>query len=226
VEYPADPLTFEPKSFGGWIRIDGNGDGHIDADSLSPERIFATSEVAVMRVGDRYVSTLSIDPVTRVMTLREHPRSEYRRIELTPGTQLPDFRFVDLTGASSRLSEMTGRLVLLFVWAPWCPPAVDELQYVERAHQALHSRGVDVLGLTEGEVGEVRAVADQHGATWRNSTPASVEDLLRGPLHIFANPTYIVLDSDRRIVAVSGAGEAGSRFRGTRLVETLRQLLQ
>jgi thiol-disulfide isomerase/thioredoxin len=222
VEYPADWPTLEPTA-GGWVRIDGNGDGHIDADSLSPERTFGAR---VMRVGDRYVSTVNIDPVTRVVKLREHPRSEYRRIELTPGTQLPDFTFVDLTGTSSRLSDMTGRLVLLFVWAPWCPPAVDELQHVQRAHQALHSKGVEVLGLTEGDVKEVPAVAQQNGVTWRNTTPASVEDLLKGPLHIFANPTYIVLDSDRRIVAVSGAGEAGTRFRGTRLVETLRQLLQ
>ena len=52
---------------------------------------------------------------------------------------------------------MPGRLVLLVVWAPWCPPAVDELPHVEQAYQTLHSSGVDVLGLTEGDVKEVRA---------------------------------------------------------------------
>ena len=225
VEYPIDPQTFEPASTGGWLRIDGNGDGHIDADLLSPERVFATYGVTVMRVGDRYVSTVSIDPVTRVVKLREHPRSEYPRIELTEGTQLPDFTFVDLAGASSRVSEMPGRFRLLFVWAPWCPPAVDELQHVEHAYRALHSKGVDVLGLSEGDLAEVRAVAHQNGLTWRTSTPSSIEDVLKRRLHIFGNPTYIVLDADRRIVAVSGDGEAGSRFRGTRLLETLRRLL-
>ena len=226
VEYPADPLTLEPMSVGSWIGIDGDGNGHIDSDWLSPERAFATSNVTVMRVGDRYVSTTSIDPVTGIVKLREHVPSDYPRIELAQGTQLPDFSFVDLSGAPRRLSDLPARLMLLMVWAPWCPPAVDELPHVQRAYQTLHPNGVDVLGLTEGDVKEVRAVANQHAVTWRNSTPESVADLLKRRLHIFGNPTYIVLDAERRIVAISGIGEAGSRFRGTRLLETLRELLR
>jgi hypothetical protein len=226
VEYPADWSTLEPVFVGGWIRIDVDGNGHIDPDPLSPERSFVTSNVTVMRVGDRYVSTTSIDPVTRVVTLREHPPSDYLRIELAQGTQLPDFSFVDLSGASTRLSDMRGRLVLLVVWAPWCPPAVEELRHIERAYQMLHSTGLDVLGLTEGDAKEVRVVAAQNAVTWRNSTPDSVEDLLKRRLHIYSNPTYIVLGAQRRIVAIDGPGEAGWRFRGPRLLETLRELLR
>lgn len=226
VEYAADPFTLDAKFVGGWIGIDADGNGQIDRDLLSPERVFATVNETVMRVGDHYVSTASIDPVTGVVKLRQHAPADYHRIELAEGTSLPDFSFVDLSGASKRLSDMPGRLVLLVVWAPWCPPAVDELPHLELAYQTLHSNGLDVLGLTEGDVKEVGAVARQNALTWSNSTPESVEDLLKRRLRIFSNPTYIVLDAQRRIVAISGIDEAGQRFRGRRLLETLQQLLR
>jgi thiol-disulfide isomerase/thioredoxin len=226
VEYPTDPFTLDARFVGGWIGIDVDGNGQIDRDLLSPERVFATVDQTVMRVGKHYVSTTSVDPATGVVKLREHAPADYQRIELAEGTLLPDFSFVDLSGASKRLSEMPGRLVLLVVWAPWCPPAVDELPHLERAYQTLHSNGLDILGLTEGDVKEVRATAHQNALTWSNTTPESVAYLLKRQLHIFSNPNYIVLDSERRIVAISGTGDAGWRFRGTRLLQTLRELLR
>lgn len=226
VEYPTDPLTLDARFVGGWIGIDVDGNGQIDRDLLSPERVFATVNQTVMRVGKHYVSTTSVDPATGVVKLREHAPADYQRIELAEGTLSPDFSFVDLSGASKRLSDMQGRLVLLVVWAPWCPPAVDELPHLERAYQTLHSNGLDILGLTEGDLKEVRATAHQNALTWSNTTPESVADLLKRQLHIFSNPNYIVLDSERRIVAISGTGDAGWRFRGTRLLQTLRELLR
>lgn len=227
VEYPADWSTLAPVFQGSWIGIDGNGDGQIDRDLLSPERAFAMEQVTVVRAGDRYVSTTDIDPITRVVKLREHPRADYRRIELEPGATLPDFTFTDLSGAPRRLSDMRGRLALLVVWTPWCPPAVRELRHIEHAYRALCAEGLDVVGLAEsGELDQIRSVASAHGLSWPTSTPDSVRELLKDRLHIFSNPSYIVVDADRRIVMVSRTRESDLQLRGTKLAETLQRLLR
>ena len=38
------------------------------------------------------------------------------------GSRAPDFEAVDLSGVPARLSDLQGEVVLLNVWATWCPP--------------------------------------------------------------------------------------------------------
>jgi hypothetical protein len=83
------------------------------------------------------------------------------------------------------------------------------------------------VGLAEsGELDQIRAVASAHGLSWPTSTPDSVRELLRDRLHIFSNPSYVVVDADRRIVMVSRTRESALQLRGTKLTETLQRLLR
>jgi cytochrome c biogenesis protein CcmG/thiol:disulfide interchange protein DsbE len=45
------------------------------------------------------------------------------------------------------LADYEGKVVLVNVWASWCPPCVDELPLVQRAHELLSARGGTVLGI-------------------------------------------------------------------------------
>jgi thiol-disulfide isomerase/thioredoxin len=126
-----------------------------------------------------------------------------------------------------RLSDMRGRLALLVLWTPWCPPAIRELRHIEHAYRALSAEGLDVVGLAEsGELDQIRSVASAHGLSWPTSTPDSVRELIKDRLHIFSNPSYIVVDADRRIVMVSRTRESDLQLRGTKLAETLQRLLR
>ena len=226
VEYPPDWETLAPSIRGGWMGFDVNGDGTFGRGTLSPEKAFADSDDTVFRIGDRYVSTLGIDPVTRVVQLREHQPSDYRRIELRQGNVVSDFTFTDLSGASRRLSEMPGRLTLLAIWSSWCGPAVDELQNVERAYRTLGPQGLAVIGLPDdSDLEKMRVVIAGHGVTWPNAKPESVRQLLKERLEIWSNPVFIVLDAERRIVMVS-TEDVKSALRGPALVKTLRRLLR
>ena len=50
------------------------------------------------------------------------------------------------TGTRS-LADFKGKVVLVNVWASWCPPCVDELPLIEQAHKTLSRRGGTVLGI-------------------------------------------------------------------------------
>lgn len=64
-----------------------------------------------------------------------------------------------------------GKLVLIHVWATWCPSCAREVPFWKEAYATYHDRGVEFLGLPTdknrrtSEAG-VRAGVARHGLTW------------------------------------------------------------
>jgi cytochrome c biogenesis protein CcmG/thiol:disulfide interchange protein DsbE len=50
------------------------------------------------------------------------------------------------TGESS-LADYRGKVVVLNVWASWCPPCVDEVPLLQKTQASIESRGGVVLGV-------------------------------------------------------------------------------
>jgi cytochrome c biogenesis protein CcmG/thiol:disulfide interchange protein DsbE len=66
---------------------------------------------------------------------------------LKPGAAVPDFRLRALSGGTTDLGALRGRVVLVNFWATWCPPCVEEMPSLERLHRALGPEGLVVLGV-------------------------------------------------------------------------------
>jgi len=75
-----------------------------------------------------------------------------------------DVRRID--GASDSLARHRGTVVLMNLWATWCPPCNDEMPALQRF--AREERGtVVVLGVDEGESqAQAAAFARTHGVTF------------------------------------------------------------
>jgi cytochrome c biogenesis protein CcmG, thiol:disulfide interchange protein DsbE len=50
------------------------------------------------------------------------------------------------TGTGS-LADHAGKVVVLNVWASWCPPCTSEMPLLQRTHESIESRGGLVLGV-------------------------------------------------------------------------------
>jgi cytochrome c biogenesis protein CcmG, thiol:disulfide interchange protein DsbE len=50
-------------------------------------------------------------------------------------------------GGTGSLAEHRGEVVVLNVWASWCPPCVSEMPLLQRTHEKIASRGGLVLGI-------------------------------------------------------------------------------
>lgn len=61
------------------------------------------------------------------------------------GTRIADFVLPDLHGRVVQLAALRGKVVFINVWATWCPPCVEEMPTIQRLHQQLHQRGLEVL---------------------------------------------------------------------------------
>ncbi len=67
------------------------------------------------------------------------------------GIQAPSFQTQSLSGKADSLSRYRGHVVLLNLWASWCPPCRAEMPDLQRLYAADKSRKLVVLGVNQGE---------------------------------------------------------------------------
>ncbi len=60
----------------------------------------------------------------------------------------PDFTLKDAKGASVKLSDFTGKVVLLNFWATWCGPCKIEIPWFVQFEKAYRDRGFITLGIS------------------------------------------------------------------------------
>jgi peroxiredoxin len=77
---------------------------------------------------------------------------------LGKGVPAPDFTLPGLDGQMVSLADYRGKVVLLNIWATWCPPCVDEMPSMEKLYQTLKAEGFEILAVSMDESG-ARAVA-------------------------------------------------------------------
>jgi peroxiredoxin len=114
------------------------------------------------------------------------------------GQQAPSFSVPQLGGGTSELAAHRGRVLVLNLWATWCPPCRAEMPDLQRLYESYKNRNVDVLGVDQGESAErVAAFAKSLGIRYpilldQNQQYGRVYAALGLPTTIVVNPQGIV----------------------------------
>jgi len=98
-----------------------------------PITLAAAALVALLTYG---VSSVGPD------TSLDQALQEGKRVE-APVADLPRLG----SGGDGSLAEHKGKVVVLNVWASWCPPCKSEMPLLERTHARIASQGGMVLGI-------------------------------------------------------------------------------
>ena len=103
------------------------------------------------------------------------------------------------TGTASP-ADYRGQVVVLNLWASWCPPCVDELPMLERLHRRLRREDATVLGVNYRDVPEdALAFVDRFGLTFPNVRDR--DGALAERYGSVAFPETFVIDRAGRIAA-------------------------
>jgi cytochrome c biogenesis protein CcmG/thiol:disulfide interchange protein DsbE len=99
--------------------------------------------------------------------------SHYMRDELFPvtiGSTAPDFRAKVLgENRYKSLGDYKGQVVLLNVWATWCPPCQAEMPSLQRLYQAYGDKGLKLIAVSIDDYvteDSIRAFAKNFGITF------------------------------------------------------------
>ncbi len=84
-----------------------------------------------------------------------------------PNHPAPDLALPQLDGTLQTLRDLRGQVVLINVWATWCPPCRAEMPAIQQAYAAYRDRGFTVLAVNQREdVTAITPFLEQHGLTF------------------------------------------------------------
>lgn len=63
------------------------------------------------------------------------------------GFSAPDFTLETLEGETITLSDLRGQVVIVNLWASWCPPCRAEMPAIEQIYQSYKAQGLEVLAV-------------------------------------------------------------------------------
>ena len=62
--------------------------------------------------------------------------------------RLPSFAFKDLSGRIVSSDEFAGKVLLVDVWATWCPPCKEEMPWFQEFSEQYRDQGLEVIGIS------------------------------------------------------------------------------
>lgn len=101
--------------------------------------------------------TVTVIAVTVVVILAWLSRGRFEPVII--GTEAPEFSYPDLDGQPVSLSDYRGKVVLINIWATWCPPCRDEMPSMERLYQEIRAERAFDSDLYDGDDFEILAIS-------------------------------------------------------------------
>jgi len=113
--------------------------------------------------------------------------------DLATGKPVPAFEIKTLAGQSITPASVKGRVLVINLWATWCPPCRKEMPAIEEFYRQHHGQGLDVVAVSLDDRSDIEAVKQ---AMQPFSFPAALEkdaDLQRFG-RIWRVPVTFVID--------------------------------
>ena len=115
---------------------------------------------------------------------------------------------IDAPTETRTLSDYRGSVLLLNVWATWCPPCLKEMPTMERLHQAYRDRGLHVVAVSvdNGGAGDlIREFMTDQGLTFEILHDA--ESAIFDTYALIGIPTTFLIDREGLVRATKYAAD-------------------
>jgi len=163
--------------------------------------------------GHAFASLLLLISVAGGSAAEDNPSvAERTRLgEFIPASPLlpaPSISFVDLAGNTVSLSEFTGKIVLVNLWATWCEPCLREMPSLERVQSRLGDK-IAVVAISEDHGGSktVEPFIDKLGLR-SIKIYLDPKSAMERAFKVQGLPTSFLIDRQGRILGrVEGAAE-------------------
>lgn len=113
--------------------------------------------------------------------------------------QAPSLKLSDMDGVSHALADYRGQVVLINLWATWCPPCQAEMPLLQKYFDKYRGSGFTVVAIEDGEpAADVKSFVSQYRLTfpvWLDSTHLATDHAFKT-----ANlPSSYVVDRDGKV---------------------------
>jgi peroxiredoxin len=140
---------------------------------------------------------------------------------IASGEPAPDFEIKTLDGATLKLSELRGKVVLIEFWATWCGPCLQQMPHLKETFREFGSHDDFVMiGISlDHDKRAWKAYVQKEGLSWHQALDRpEARDSVASLYKVMAIPVSWMIDKEGRVVA-SGVGAVLSSEEIARLLE-------
>jgi len=111
----------------------------------------------------------------------------------------PAFTLNDLKGNAVSFSKFRGKTVLLNFWATWCEACKEELPSMQRMHEALSKKGIQIVAVSidRGNADRVQEYVDKYKLTF--PVLLDPDQQIRKSYFIMGLPTSYLIDPEGKL---------------------------
>jgi peroxiredoxin len=93
--------------------------------------------------------------------------SDFSTVPVQVDYPAPELNLTSLEGDAVSLADYRGSVVLVNLWATWCPPCAEEMPTLQAFYERYKSEGFVLIAIDQGEtVAEVKPFAAEFGLTF------------------------------------------------------------
>lgn len=139
--------------------------------------------------------------------------------DIKTGDQFIDFAMPSSTGQPVKLSDFTGKFILLEFWSSTCGPCRKENPNLVRLYQQYKERGFEILGVSQDERETLwRKAINADQLPWPQVSELNGYNNTAAMIYgVYEMPTNYLIDKEGRIIA--------KNLRGDQLKQKLKELL-
>jgi cytochrome c biogenesis protein CcmG/thiol:disulfide interchange protein DsbE len=125
--------------------------------------------------------------------------TDFSAIPASVHYEAPSLDLSDLNGVQRHLSDYRGQVVLVNLWATWCPPCQAEMPVLQGFFDRHRNSGFTVVAVEDGEpAGDVKSFVSQYRLTF----PVWLDPSHQATDHVFKTinlPTSYVVDRSGQV---------------------------
>jgi thiol-disulfide isomerase/thioredoxin len=124
----------------------------------------------------------------------------------------PELVFTNMTnGKPAALSDYRGKLVLVNLWATWCPPCRAEMPSLSDLQRDYASRGLVILALSDEDPATIQSFMREHPYTFTTGAYAGSHPIVQD---VNTRPASVLIDHEGKVIDMVVGARGYSFFKG------------
>ncbi len=111
----------------------------------------------------------------------------------------PEFTFEDLNGNKISLSDLSGKVIMLNVWATWCSPCIREIPDFIEIYKQYKDKGLEIIGLSMDRISQSKVLKFAENLKINYAVAMMTSKLNKDYGPFPAIPVTIIIDKNGKI---------------------------